>query len=210
MAFDLLLLMNRALKLNAASGKIVTAVSIFYLASLLWPCLDANPPSFVYIMIGAAIAAIVVLLVVYTGILVFSGKHRNSRLIIHFVILAALLSAMPSLAKISGNTQRLWFLRSGQHIYGLMVDKIKLNKTILTGVSHPLDIIVARPYVYGRTNIDGSITIWFQGRGNWLRSGYLYNNGNQISGHPGDANLFYLLDNPQKYYLHITNEWYEY
>ena len=55
--------------------------------------------------------------------------------------------------------------------------------------------------VDGGTNPDGSVTIWFPGGEGGPRHGYLYHSGRLLTSKPG---------NPQDYFCHLTNGWYEY
>lgn len=74
-----------------------------------------------------------------------------------------------------------------------------------------LDNIVGRSHVYGRTNADGALVIWFQGRAGYLRAGYLYYNGNQLAQKSGVPNAYVFPDNPIDHtYFKLTNDWYEY
>jgi hypothetical protein len=95
--------------------------------------------------------------------------------------------------------------------YGLMIDKVLKNKALLTSEYSPLEDIVGRPSVYGNTNADGSIVIFFWGRGGYSRAGYLYYNGDQLILKPGETNEYIFPDNPNNNpYIHLTNNWYVY
>jgi hypothetical protein len=92
-----------------------------------------------------------------------------------------------------------------------MIEKIYKNKSMLTSEGEPLNDFVGRPYVYGKTNADGSMSVWLQGRGNWSRAGYLYYSGDQLILKPGNTNEYIFPDDPNDHpYFHLTNDWYEF
>ena len=99
--------------------------------------------------------------------------------------------------------RRDWFQGSGVVKYQRMVDKILADRLLLNHPARPLHEILHAPHtIYGRTNEDGSVFIWFTGRDNNPRTGYLYYSGPQLTNDPVNPN------NP--YFFALTNGWYEY
>ena len=185
-----------------------------YTASFIWLGLAANPPSFLYYAIGLSGAMLALLFAINVGFAVFRSKQRAAHVLMSGLIATTFLGIMPSFAKLVGNRQRSWFLNEGIQVYSLMIDKIERNRDKLTSQNGPLTILddlVGRAHVYGRTYADGSIAIWFIGRGNWPRAGYLYYSGKQLVVKPDNTNRFVFPDNPTDHaYLHLTNGWYEF
>ena len=99
--------------------------------------------------------------------------------------------------------------------YQLAVEKIMQNRAILTDQDRLLSIVgrpAGCPYVNGHTNADGSLIIFFPVRGHNARFGYLYYSGAQVVARPNKPNEYSLAgyDNLGRYYVHMTNGWYEY
>lgn len=184
---------------------------IIFLAVLSWPMISANPPSFVYYAIGAIGVSLFFLFFINLGFCVFRLKQKMMHILMSLLILITFVFITPLCAKRAGNVERAWFYQNGLQNYNLIVKKIYENKSQLTSKGEPLDDLVGRSHVYGKTNLDGTISIWFQGRGNWLRAGYLFYSGNELIARPGYANKFVFPDNPNDHpYFHLTNSWYEY
>ena len=98
--------------------------------------------------------------------------------------------------------RELWFKEVGRQPYDKMVAIIMQNKSLLSATPTPLNSLVDRAGVFGRTNDDGSVTIRFAERDNDLRHGYLYHSGEILAADP-----FY-PETP--YFRQLTNGWYEY
>lgn len=181
------------------------------LGSLIWMGFSATYPSFILFAYALSLLSLVCLFFVNLGFAVFKSKQRIAHIIVSLLIVITLFWFFPFTIKWHRNTEHRWFFQSGMQNYEVMIDKIVQNKAMLTSKGSPLEDIVGRPHVYGRTNADGSIAIWFQGRGKWLRAGYLYYSGNQLIVKPGNTNGYVFPDNPNDHpYFHLTNNWYEY
>lgn len=99
-------------------------------------------------------------------------------------------------------TRQNWFVRNGVGVYEDLLSKILANRTLLTDKPRSLHNLVQHPSsVVGRTNHDGSVTIWFGGRDGSARRGYLYHSGSRLTADPSDS---------RSRLMHLTNGWYEY
>lgn len=100
------------------------------------------------------------------------------------------------------NADRQWFIRNAMSQYMDCVKKI-VDQNTLTDHSQRIKNVVGHPWVFARTNQDGSITIMFEGRGprGYPRGGYLYQSVNQ-------PDLAHGVGYPKLLYL--TNNWYLY
>src|SRR6266566_3022679 len=117
---------------------------------------------------------------------------------------------LPVFLKLTERPPHEWFFRRGQTEYETMIAKIRRNGTKLTSTNARLSAIVGRSDVYGKTNSDGSMTIDFQGIGNWRVGGYLYYSGGGMTAKAGETNTYFLPDNPTRLYTRLTNGWYAY
>ncbi len=101
-------------------------------------------------------------------------------------------------------TNRDWFMETGVHEYMNKVDVIKSVPGALSGATKDLSRLFSTVSpVCGHTNKDGSMTIFFGGRDNSLRAGYIYHSGSLLATNPWALHK-------DDYFYHLTNEWYEY
>jgi hypothetical protein len=139
---------------------------------------------------------------------VFISQQRIGHVIIIFGIVAA-VACFWLCVTIFENSQRQWFFKSGRQVYELEINKITRSKATLTSKSSSLNNIVGHSGVYGFTNADGSIIVWFARR-SYSRGGcYLYYSGTNMTINPIATNIFIFPDNPGRFYMHLTNGWYE-
>jgi amino acid transporter len=184
---------------------------IMFLVSCILLVLSVPPPSFTYFFLGVSGVSLVLLLFLNLGFALFCSKRRIKHITIASLVGLTFCVVFPLCVKWAGNREYQWFMRTGMQTYDTMVDNINRNKSHLTAWAGPLDDIAGRAHVYGRANADGSISIWFQGRANYLRAGYLYYSGNQLRLKPGETNGYFFEDNPNDHpYYHLTNNWYEF
>ncbi|MGA2242856.1 MAG: hypothetical protein ABSH11_12595 [Verrucomicrobiota bacterium] len=189
---------------------------VIFFASLIWMGFSATYPFFTLFVYAVSLLSLVCLFFVNLGFAVFKSKQRMAHIIMSLLIIVAFCGIFPLCIKWGGNTQRQWFIQRGIQTYQPMADKVMQNKAKLTDSYIPLDTLVGRSEVYGHTNADGSITIKFRGRNNYMSVGYLYYSGNKMTVKPGDTNLYFIANNlgysePNcYYYVHLTNGWYEY
>ncbi len=93
------------------------------------------------------------------------------------------------------------FIRDHQS-YDQMAEKVLARRGSLTQQARDLGDIVPPPFTaWARTNGDGSVTIDFSGGEGGPRHGYIYHSGALLTSKPGD---------PEAYFYHLTNWWYEY
>jgi hypothetical protein len=99
--------------------------------------------------------------------------------------------------------RREWFVMEGWKDYNAMAAVVLANRSSLSDQLSQLQGVIDPKHgrVYGKTNLDGSVTIEFLGRDGSLRLGYLYHTGDRLRAPPSDPNgdVFYL-----------TNNWYEF
>jgi len=187
----------------------ITALVLgIFSASFLWMGLSPFPPSFLYILFGSASVILVCLLLLNLGFAVLQPKRRIAHLSVSMVIILIVGCGMPLCGKLIGNRQRQWFFQNGRQMYQHVVDKIIQNKAKLTSINSPLNDIVGRLDVYGRTNADGSLTVFFI-RGNNSRWCWLYYSGSKMIVSGADTNTFSCPDIYGHLYFHLTNDWYE-
>jgi hypothetical protein len=118
------------------------------------------------------------------------------------VLLVAIVAFMQWSAGRSFEERHVRWLQQQRPAYEQMAGKIMAQKTTLTSQPRDLGDIVPRPFTAsGRTNADGSVTIIFSGGEGGPRHGYLYHSGALLTRNPGD---------PDAFFCHITNGWYEY
>ncbi len=184
----------------------ITGLSLgVFLVTLSWMELGF-PPFYIYGAFGFAGISLLVSALANLGAGVFHPTQRVHHLawsIVVFVVLAATLW----LRSFVPRPEQRWFLRGGMQAYSLMVDRIREKKTLLTSEGRPLQDIVGRGDVLGKTNVDGSLTVLFRLRSN-VRGGYLYYEGGGMVAQPGE-NIYFLPDT-RTYYVHITNKWYRF
>lgn len=94
------------------------------------------------------------------------------------------------------------FIREQKPTYDRMAEKVLAQRASLSEQGRDVGDIVPRPFTASaRTNRDGSVTIWFPGGEGGPRHGYVYHSGALLTNKPGD---------PDAYFYHLTNGWYEY
>jgi hypothetical protein len=130
-----------------------------------------------------------------------SASKRIERGATSAIIAVTIFFVLPSSISRHADQRVRWFVHGGRKPYDILVKRILDQKAMLSGEGQPLDNLVARGGVWGRTNADGSLTIWFQGRDGSSRAGYLYHNGDTLDVRPN--------------YWHgrlvpLTNNWYAY
>jgi hypothetical protein len=102
-----------------------------------------------------------------------------------------------------------WFYRVGQFQYERMLANIMQNREAVTSVNSSLSRIVGRKGVYGMTNHDGSLLVWFMPVDGWPRgSGYFYYSGTKMLQRQDQTNQYYLPENSLRFYTRLTNGWY--
>lgn len=153
---------------------------------------------------------LVVSLVVNLLFAILKSEARSSHIILSLLILVMFIGVFPLTAMKYRKTHLQWFVQEGRQKYDFMAGKVVANSSILTGKYQSLDAIVARSHVYGRTNIDGSIIVWFFDIGGNPRAGYLFYSGNKMIPKPDRPDIGFFQDNPERYFRHLTNNWYEY
>ena len=174
-------------------------------------CMQAPPfapvlISYLYLATGIALVGLFFL---NLGFAAFFSARRTAHLVASlFIILSPLAVVVVGMLLLPA--QFRWFLHSGVHGYDRMLDKISREKAPLASTNRPLNKIVGRAYVWGKTNDDGSLWVQFQGRGNDMRHGYLYYSGDGMTTSPNNSNIYSLPENPTRYYFHMTNDWYSY
>jgi hypothetical protein len=125
------------------------------------------------------------------------------------LVVGVVLLVFPVTASLFGGVQKRWFLESGHKDFESVIASIMTRKAFLTSKMKPLDKAVHGSRAYGRTNADGSITIIFQGAGNWPRAGYVYYSGDQAIRQANSS--FYVVPGALgRPYVHLTNGWYTY
>jgi hypothetical protein len=173
--------------------------------------LSVPPPSFAYLFLGFLSLALAVLFLINIVVALCAPLFRKQHIILTVAIAFSLFVTFPLFAKWSESRMHEWFLNEGIHTYNRLIGRIRENSSMMIAKDQALDNIVGRSHVYGRTNADGALVIWFQGRAGYLRAGYLYYNGNQLAQKSGVPNAYVFPDNPIDHtYFKLTNDWYEY
>jgi hypothetical protein len=204
------------MKICKSKGFLINVTVLFliiFFADCIWSGASGDNSIYTVFVSFISLVSLVCLFFVNLGFAVFQSKQRMAHLVMSLLIIIAFCGIFPLCLKWGGNTQRQWFFQKGMQTYNLMVDKVIQNKAMLTDEESRLDDLVGRKGVYGYTNADGSITIRFQGRGNWLRAGYLFYSGSQMTVKPGNTNLYFIPSNncyKNYHWVHLTNGWYEY
>jgi hypothetical protein len=182
-----------------------------FLISAIWIRLSTFPPSLNYPVAGISGVMLMGCLLIN---LFWTWFLRKGAWFLHLglalVVAAVLFVFIPLFLKLTRRPPHEWFFQSGHTQYEVMVRTVILNKTKLQSWNTSLEGIVGRSGVYGKTNADGSLTVDFQGVGNWRVGGYLYHSGTEMVLKPGTSNVYFLRENPLRYYSHLTNDWYAY
>ncbi len=187
----------------------ITAVVLaIFVASFLWMGLSPLPPAFIYFTFGSVGVLLTLLFVLNIGFALFRPKQRIAHIIIILMIIVMTVGFMPLCATLIGDRQRQWFFQSGRQMYEPMVAKIIQNKGMLTSANSSLKDIVNRSDVFGKTNADGSINVFFI-RGNNGRHCWLYYSGSKMIAIPSNTSAFSCPDMYGHTYFHLTNGWYE-
>lgn len=191
--------------MNALFRNMIAVISIVHVVALLlvygWygRVTDGNPDKVLFL--GWCLSIIGVLFVLLNIVKLLG--NTNDRYV-HLIILVFYLLLIPWMNWNSDHHQslrRMKFVSQDVQQYEAMVNTLK-STNALTGETKVTMRSVSFPnIVCGKTNSDGSITIWFPGIEGNLRHGYLYHTGNDLHHNP---------DYPDKPVICITNQWYEY
>ena len=193
------------------TARITVGFLIMFFLSLVWFMLSAPPPWIIYLCLGISAMMLVPAFFINLGFALFCAKSRMAHITVTAFIVFMFCVLFPVSIKVSREKEHKLFFRKGIHDYDLLVDKILANKSTLAAEAKSLEFITGLANVYGKTNSDGSLSIWFHGRDNYPRAGYLYYSGNALRVKPGDINGYFFENNPADHtYYHLTNNWYEF
>jgi hypothetical protein len=172
-----------------------------HIVSAVWRGVSLQTPLVVSLM-GAVAAALGGGLFVANLLLVTlaRGYRRTHVILCLMFVLGWIVSLWMTDVHIRKRHQ--WFFREGISRYEEMAQRIVHDKTLLA--SHPAELDKRLRREYGAsvaTNADGSVTVWFHGSEASPRHGYIYHSGAPLTVKPGD---------PQGWFVHLTNGWYEY
>lgn len=156
-------------------------------------------------------AVILVALTIINGLVAMVRKRqRASHLAASLVGFLVLMATFVILPKLITDPRRKWFLTDGIKHYTALVSIVRDNTGLLTSRNRSLKQFLGEDYIYGKTNQDGSITIEFHNPGGLVRHGYMFYNGQRLERSGTKENTYFFSENPGRYFLHITNEWYQF
>jgi hypothetical protein len=177
----------------------------------LWAAIT---PAFPWIVLRLSLLLlfiVLILLFINIGHLVFSGKDRMIYFAAAIGCVVAMFIVTPVSVKLNQMRQRDYFLSVEIKQLDSIIDQINHARNSLTNEGRRLDDILGYKYVFGKTNTDGSILVWFYGRNGWSRAGYVYYTGNQLVVSPYDSTRFVFPESPNDHsYFRLTNCWYEF
>jgi hypothetical protein len=186
---------------------------VIFLVDAIWFALRVNNGFiFISLFLTTPLFALAVLFFVNLGFAVDRPKQRMAHIMMSLLIVILVFGVFPLCIRWHLNTQHHWFFQEGMRLYEPMVEKILQQRAALKDKNTSLDTLVDHPHVWGHTNADGSITIRFAGRGNYLRAGYIFYSGIKITIEPGNTGRYCIADydGVTNEYVHLTNGWYEY
>jgi hypothetical protein len=169
-----------------------------------------NPPLFTYYICGTELLSLGCLFFLNIIFAVLRPQGRILYFATALLVAIMLVGVWPICGKWAAKRERNWFCNIGITSYEDMVNKVRTQRQRLGEAYTQLDTIVGRSHVLGGKNADDSLSIWFEGRNNNLRSGYLFYNGNQMTHNLESTNAYNFPDNPKMVYRRLTNNWYEY
>lgn len=154
------------------------------------------------IALGIAAMMFLVALVFVSGFKAFK-KHGSGLALAGGALLSIAVVAVtfPISVRWRSNSEKQWFTEALHSQYMPKVARISGRISFLSRQPQLLTMFGDQQRIYGNTNADGSITIWFQGRRNYLRGGYLY----QSAGAPDESHGVTIK--PLQF---LTNDWYAY
>lgn len=144
----------------------------------------------------------IVFFFVNVALAIFGSKRRTTHVALAVSFIILLVFWLLSFDWHTKN-RREWFVREGRKTYEELVQRVVQSGTLtderlrLEGIIDDSSRIRG---VVGRTNNDGSVTIWFAGRDGSGRRGYLYHSGELLTVEPAGYG----------YVCHLTNGWYDY
>jgi hypothetical protein len=198
---------NMPVKSNSSLVRITSFFAAVSLVSNICLHAFAFPPAITYWIMGGTAVVLIGLFLVNLALAVFYSGRRISHLLLAVLVAVVFVGGM-AISSLIGDAQARWFLTIGKQQYEAMVAKVNREKSSLNSESRPLDSIVGRTGVWGRTNEDGSVLIIFQGVDTYMRSHRLYYSGNRMKTQTNNSNIYFFPDNPNNLYVRITNDWY--
>ena len=168
---------------------------VIFIALCIWDVMSVKHDFLIKEYLVITILSLACLFLLNLGFAIFEPKQRMVHVIMSLLIIITWEWFFPLSGTWKINNHRRWFAQKGMQLYQPMADKVMQNKAMLTAGYSCLDDLVGRPYVFGKTNDDGSVTIQFRGLNGNGRAGYMY--------YSNPANSY-------TNYIHLTNGWYEY
>lgn len=201
--------------MNIESSSKLLVYSTYICAAMLtacsfWSSWRPFPPINVF-FVGGLAALCVFMLTIANGLVAMIRKgQRASHLAASLLGILVLIATFSVLPNTMADPRRKWFLTEGVKRYTPLVSIISDNVELLTSRNRPLKQLLGEDQVYGKTNQDGSITIEFHNPPGLVRHGYMFYNGQSLERSATKENFYFFPENPGRYFLHITNEWYQF